>query len=213
MTEESACITDLEGSRMAFATTGLAVMRKFLSPALSQRFCELVDDLRAEGMRKDFAMPQSGSTPRNMTVVGGATMNAQPEIMELYRNTELREQISTIVGRQIVDCSEQVENVIATVLDREGDTHGWHLDDYPVALIMCLRAPPPGQGGDLEMERAGGVECLRIEPRDAYLLRSDRIRHRVAPIMGGTSRVILNFTYGFEGAHVHPNGSAYLLCA
>jgi hypothetical protein len=164
-------------------------------------------------MRKEFLMPQSQYTPRNMFVIGGAVMNAQPEVMQIYHDAQFQSRLSQICGHKVVPCPELVENVIATVLEHEGDTHGWHIDDYPIALIFCLASPGPAGGGAVEIERPWGTEAFQINPGDAYLLRADLLRHRVAPIARGTTRAILNFTYSFEGIDVKPNGSAYALCS
>ncbi len=208
ISEEMAC-----AGRDRFAKSGLLVFRRFLPEISLQALREVAFDLFEEGMRKDFLMPQSNHTPRNMTVVGGAVMNRQDDIMGFYRDPELRRLLSNFTGADVVDCPEVVENVILTSLHEVGDTHGWHLDDYPFALIICLEAPEEGAGGDLEMEVGQSeIDFLRLEAGDAYLLRSDQIRHRVAPLSRNSRRVIMNFTYSCHGHSIIPNGSAYSLC-
>ncbi len=204
---------DVPSSRRAFQENGLAVLRGFLCHDVLCQLRDRIGALSQRGMRKDFSMPQTNLSPRNMTVIGGAVMNAEPDVMRLYRSPSLRADLSEIVGNRISDCPELIENVIATVLSQPGDTHGWHYDDYPIALIMCLEAPGSDAGGMVELDRESHIESVQLHPGDAYLMRTDKVRHRVAPIVKQTKRMILNFTYSFNGLDVTPNGSAPLLCS
>jgi hypothetical protein len=202
-----------DAARAAFAASGLHIVRGAIPCEAAAGMLDALEPLFRDGMRKDFLMPQSGWTPRKMNVVGGCVMNQQSDFMALYQSQALRESLSEIVGERIDDCPDPVENLIATRLESAGDTHGWHTDDYPIAFILCLEAPGEGQGGAVELKRGTGVECFHLSAGDAYILRSDKIVHRVEPVTKGARRTILNFTYSLEGLCVVPNGSAELLCA
>ncbi len=133
--------------------------------------------------------------------------------MGLDSSSWLLGKLSGITGLRVAVCEDPVENVIATHLTVPGDTHGWHTDDYPLAFILALEMPPRGRGGHVELEREDGtIDEVHLEAGDAYLLRSDKIVHRVAPLKELCSRTILNFTYSTEGLRVCPNGTAPLLC-
>ncbi len=54
----------------AFATTGIAVMRRFILPDARAYLLGEIRSLMPKAMRKDFLMPQTGNSPRNMAVVG-----------------------------------------------------------------------------------------------------------------------------------------------
>lgn len=110
-------------------------------------------------------------------------------------------------------CEEQIENIIATVMRYPGDTHGWHVDDFPLAFVIALEMPRPGDGGELELRySANEVRKVVLDEGDAYILRSDRIAHRVVPLTKHSARIIINLTYSTVDMQVIPNGTAPLLC-
>jgi hypothetical protein len=39
------------------------------------------------------------------------------------------------------------EQFVITALDQDGDTHGWHWDDYSFALVWIIDCPPVAYGG------------------------------------------------------------------
>ncbi|MGW6389682.1 HalD/BesD family halogenase [Streptomyces sp. NPDC055103] len=116
---------------------------------------------------------------------------------------------------RVVPCTAvSVERHVLNVLHRPGDTHGAHTDDYPLALVLFLEAPPhPADGGllefhpgrgDLDALDAPGTHRAHHRPGDAYVLRSDRTAHRVTPLdRPGLRRTVLNFAYTTPG-HQNP---------
>ena len=204
-----------EAGRLArdLAETGVAVLPRSVSSVLIDAMRDEVAALLPQGHCVDFLMPQSGNTPRKMTVVGGDATRDALRMRAIYGDSRLHDVLSLIFKDKVVACAVPCEDLIVTKLSDPGDTHGWHLDDFPVALIFVLSAPPEGSGGQLEYVDLRGVRHERtFAAGDAYLMRSDRVRHRVAPIDGTHDRTIVNMTYGFEGAVVEPNGSAESLC-
>ncbi|MDP8942574.1 MAG: hypothetical protein M3N16_00390 [Actinomycetota bacterium] len=147
-----------------------------------------------------------------MSVIGGRALSCQQEIMGVYRAPSLLAWLSSVAGAPVAECPNEVENVIMTRLEGVGDEHGWHLDDYELALISVVTAPPLGRGGVLQLDQPGGVSSVSLAAGDVYLMRTDRVRHRVAPLRGSDERLILNFTYSLEGSSAQPNGSAEFLC-
>jgi hypothetical protein len=204
-----------EADRLAqsMADTGVAVLPRSVSRVLVDAMRGEVAALLPQGHCVDFLMPQSGHTPRKMTVVGGNATRDAPRLRSIYGNSALHDILSRIFKAKVAACPVPCEDLIITRLSDRGDTHGWHLDDFPAALIFVLSAPPPSRGGQLEYVDLHGVPRERtLSAGDAYLMRSDRVRHRVAPIDGTHDRTIVNMTYGFEGVLVEPNGSAESLC-
>lgn len=195
-----------------FAEHGRAVIPEILSAEMVRLLADEVESFGERSIRKDFRMPQTGNTPRHLTVVGGAAMNQSEIIMAAYRDPATIKALSTILNERVAECPAMIESVIATILHEPGDTHGWHLDDYPVAFILGLHMPPEADGGFVELRREQAHERIVLRTGDGYLLRADRILHRVAPLNKSSRRVILNFTYAFAGHSVLPNGTAPLLC-
>jgi hypothetical protein len=194
-----------------FRRTGVAVFRSALRERERLRLLEKAEPMFQRGKRKDMLMPQSAMTPRHLEVVSGAVMNCDSDIMSSYRSRRLQESLSRIVGEEVVECDNEIENVILTRLSEPGDTHGWHLDDYAIAMIMILEAPRTATGGYVEYVQDAMIRRIELSEGDIYVMRSDKVTHRVAPITKREKRTILNFTYGVKDRFVFPNGSAQTL--
>lgn len=200
--------------RSTFAEHGVVVFPGLLDTHIGhllQRTAGLaVDEF---GVRRDFLMSQTGGTPRRMSVVNGLQMARYPAVRAVYAARGTLDFLSEVVAESVVCCPERVEDVIVTELSCQGDTHGWHFDDYPLALILILETPPATAGGVVEYRDATGtLRSLGLRSGDAYLMRTDRLEHRVSEIVDpGSVRRILNFTYAIAGAMVEPNGTAHRL--
>lgn len=182
-----------------------------------------VADLREEiaavlplSKRRDFVMECMDNTPRNMTTVGGlAIAERSPTIVDLYNDARLVSGISGVVGRSLEAAGDPVERHVLNMLHEAGDTHGFHTDDYPVALVLFIESPDCPDGcGKLEfcpVENVHEAQTRSHAVGDAYVLRSDRLRHRVQPIHSGCRRTVLNFAYAVQGETVEHTPSASLL--
>lgn len=174
-------------------------------------------------LRKNFVMP-GYNTPRIMHTVGGKTLQAiSPTLAELYDNSELQELLHNISDMPIRRCSHPSEFMVVNFLQEFGATHGWHLDDPPLALVLILEAPPSEYGGLLEyipgwrahcdrhgklqdidvgplVDSARQMECVRTvyhAPGDAYLLKASECLHRVTLMHSSRHRrTVINM--GFE---------------
>ncbi len=166
--------------------------------------------------RKDFVMECMDSTPRHMTTVSGLAIAERSEaIVELYHDSTLIERISSVVGQSLDPAGDPVERHVLNMLHQAGDTHGFHTDDYPVALVLFIESPDCPEGcGRLEFCPVGAVHDAQTKSHavgDAYVLRSDRLKHRVQPIHDGCRRTVLNFAYSVRGESVAHTPSASLL--
>lgn len=151
-------------------------------------------------------------TPRRYSVATRDSLaRSCPIAASLYRTPELLSLVSEIAGGPVVPVPYQPEEFIATRLERAGDTHGWHWDDYAYALVWILEAPAEAAGGALEL--IPGVDWCKDDPRLAhtlvsraverrwlpsssvYLLRSDTTMHRVTPLRYDAVRTALCFSY------------------
>jgi hypothetical protein len=95
---------------------------------------------------------------------------------------------------------ETASNLVTTVLDAAGieDIHcwshryevgefiPWHKDGSgSTQLLICLRAAPPGCGGEFLMRNR--PEPIRLDAGDALLFRATEIEHATAPIVATTA--------------------------
>ncbi len=175
--------------------------------------------------RRDFVMECMGGTPRNMTTLGGELITERaPGISAVYQSSELMGALGALLDKKIVVADDPVERHVLNILHRAGDTHGYHVDDYPIALVMFVESPTCPEGcGRLEFCPAisGAEDEANLDSHpsftrshqagDAYILRSDRLNHRVQPIHDGCLRTVLNFAYGFDGEQVERTPSASIL--
>ncbi|WP_433931763.1 hypothetical protein AB3662_45570 [Sorangium cellulosum] len=184
-----------------------------LFEVLEKEAARLVDN---HGVRREFSMEATDGTPRRMTNVAQSLIELHSPVIEnLYRDPLLRKAICAIVGRPILDCPYAPERYIITKLHRLGDTHGWHWDDYSIAVVWILRAPPMEAGGILQC--VPRTEWNKHHPRivsqfvklpiwsfhftsgDVYIMSSRTVLHRVYPILReGVDRLILNCAYALE---------------
>ncbi|EST36430.1 HalD/BesD family halogenase [Streptomyces roseochromogenus] len=206
-----------------FTDDGYLPLPGLLSATLLARLRAELQRLAALAVRRDFAMACMNNSPRHLTVVGGEAIAQHSTLIPaLYREPALLAFLSRVTGLDITTVREPVERHVLNVLHRPGDTHGAHTDDYPLALVLFLRAPAYHRdGGLLEYTpRASTLDALntcsarRAHHRsgDAHLLRSDTTAHRVTPLRRtGLQRVVLNMAYTTPGRQNAVTDSATLL--
>lgn len=174
---------------------------------------------------RNFTMP-GYETLRQMSTLGGKEIRRRsPMLLALYETFELRSLVRKLCGREVFSCCDENEWQVINWLDGPGDTHGWHLDDPPLALVIFIEAPPPGQGGALEFLTAWPQLCAELgaDPKrdiesivdscrgaglvnlrehsigDGYLLLADQCLHQVVPLTGREARrAVLNLSFEFE---------------
>jgi hypothetical protein len=189
-----------------------------LPALLSSEDCQVVLDeacglLSAHGKRRDFTMEQTDGSPRRMRNVGGRDIVAQsPMLCELYENRHLKALISAVIGEPALTCPYEQERMVITSLHKPGDTHGWHWDDYSVALVWVLQAPPLECGGVvqciphtrwhrespqiLQQIVSNPVHTYYFSSGEAYLMQARNTLHRVHPIVKPCcERIIMNFAF------------------
>lgn len=181
---------------------------------------QVVRLLALHSRRRDLACPETGGTPRRMRNVAQRHIaKSCPMIAELYRRRDLLDAMSVVVGEPVFECPYEPERFVITCLERGGDTHGWHWDDYRYALVWLIENGPTGTGGLVQAVPAtrwdkrdprvehyverGPVHTLELAAGDLYLMRTDTTLHRVTPLTSGR-RVILNMAYAGEADLARP---------
>lgn len=205
-----------------FLRGGYVKLPDFLTPAALHFLQSELRRLEAAASRRTFEMPGYLS-PRNLSVLGGRAIKEHSRFLyRLYHHTALRTCVEAISGRPIFSCIHPEEFMVANFLQSSGDTHGWHLDDPPYALVIFAETPKPGEGGEVEIipnwsdlcrrkqrqadqniadliawaEENSLVDWLHHKAGDAYLLRADLNLHRVVPITAeGARRCVINMAF------------------
>jgi hypothetical protein len=223
VSEQYGELVEFDKLKRTFQRDGYAYLPQLLQASAFRRLSTELHVIEKEGQDRSFTMP-GYETPRVLRTVGGQTILAcSPSVAALYFHRDLVGVVENIVGARVFPCQHTEEFVVANFLTDTGSTHGWHLDDPPLALIVFFEAPESAdQGGRLEyvpgwnefcaersanpteqvdatvaLARAGGlVRTASHRPGDAYLLRADRCLHRVTPLMtAGCRRVVINMAY------------------
>lgn len=212
-----------EPLRQRFSGDGYVALPGLIGPAGLATLGAEARRLEADAVRRDFRMECMADSPRHMTTLGGHRIaGASPLVTRLYADRDLARLLSSLMGEAVIAVHDPVERHVLNVLHRPGDTHGAHTDDYPLALVLFLEAPPaPADGGllefcpgrgDLDALDAPGTRRVHHRPGDGYLLRSDRTAHRVTPLeRPGLRRTVLNFAYTTPGRQAATAPSASLL--
>jgi hypothetical protein len=200
-----------------FEANSVAILRGFCPPLLLSSLKHEADALmQAHGAAKNMRFELTDYTPRRLTTVGQPVIQAHGNIIPaVYESPQVMGLVSRIVGEQVHICPYAGERYVVSRLERPGDTHGWHWDDYSLGMIIVLEAPHPKDGGYLQCvphtrwnkeEPAVYAAFLKspiysyaLAAGDAYILRTDTTLHRVAPIREGCRRTIINMVWANEG--------------
>ena len=175
--------------------------------------CDIMDRF---GTSHDLTFEITDGTPRKMTTVGQPIIKTEgPLIHAFYFAPILLELLGEVVGERLYTCPYPGEHYVISRLDKTGDTHGWHWDDYTYGIILVLEAPHYTEGGfvqavphtswDKENPDVYGalisssVRSYALEPGDGYIVKTDTTMHRVHPIRGENRRTIINMTLANAG--------------
>jgi hypothetical protein len=209
-----------QGERIAelmreYAPEGYVEMREFAPPEVWAAVVDEVDHLLTTAAhRRDITVASTGNSPRRYDaisrddIVEGSTL-----IPSLYRSPELLRFLARLTGEEeIIHVPHEPEEVLITRMAEPGDSHGWHWDDYPFAMIWLIDAPPAEDGATVEFiphttwdkenpridEHLVEHEIRRRNPPTGsiYLLRADTALHRVSPLTReGAVRTVLVFSF------------------
>jgi len=198
----------LSGIRASFAAEHIVPLRGFCPPALLAAIKDEAGDLMARfGTRREVVFEITDNTPRKMVTVGQPAIKAEGQFIDaFYFAPVLLEFLADVTGERLYTW----EHYVISRLGRDGDTHGWHWDDYTYGLILVLEAPHYTQGGFVQAVPntswdkqhpdvygaliSSQVRSYALEPGDAYIIKTDTTMHRVHPIRGDGQRTIVNMT-------------------
>lgn len=206
----------------AFEHDGYVRFDGFFNPDLLDFLRSQRPKIKDAGVRRNFMM-EGANTERKLTVLGGdALADLSFVFPTLYFHHQIRDFIEKIVGASIHSVQHRQEFVVSNLLEDVGDTHGWHLDDPELALVVFLEKSADDEGGNLEYIGDWVARCRdwRVDPEDdiagtltrfagsysvvrdnhvtgdAYLLKASTHLHRVSPLARpGSTRWVLNMAF------------------
>jgi hypothetical protein len=193
--------------RDRFATDGYLPLPSLIPSGTLPVLAREVRRLEGLALRRDFVMASMDSSPRHMTTLGGHVIARTSHLVpELYHGRRLLSWIGEVSGLPAAWVADPLERHVINILHQEGDTHGAHTDDYPLALVLFTEAPgDPADGGllqftphahDLSGLESAAARHAHHRPGDGYLLRADTTAHRVTPLRRpGLRRTVMNLAY------------------
>jgi hypothetical protein len=199
-------------ARRDFSYLGFAKV-PFLVPetmkqAVAADVMALVD---TSSVRREMLFKETDYTPRRMRNVRRAEIFERASVIpDVYYAQPLLNAMRHVVGEPVHACPYEPEQCVITRLEKDGDTHGWHWDDYSFALVWVIEAPAAEDGGfvqcvprtawDKESPRINRafvsrpIYSMELFPGDLYLMRTDTTLHRVYPLKAG-QRTIINMAF------------------
>ena len=212
----------IENYRTQFQKTGYVKFDSILSDGFFYYLQKIVLKLQNFAIQKNFKMEEYQS-PRKMSVLGGDLVTQHhPELLVIYFHYQLRNFLEKISKKKIFDCLHPQEFMVINYLNGPGQTHGWHLDDPELALVICIEHPiSPEQEGLLEFvpnfskfqelypEEKNSSNIAEFARKDrklfkksfdkqnqAYLFAANSHFHRVTPLKNKDSkRIVINFAF------------------
>lgn len=202
----------LAAARQQFSYLGQATVSFVVpDPVKAAVAAEVNSLLDSAGVRREMRFDETDRTPRRMRNVRRQEIAEHGSVIkEIYRSSTLLELLAAVANEPVHLCPYQPEQYVITGLEKEGDTHGWHWDDYAFALVWIVECPPVEDGGFVQwvpgttwnkdrpaISRAftsRPIYSAELAPGDLYLMRTDTSLHRVYPLRNGRRR-ILNMGY------------------
>lgn len=203
-------------SRKSFYETGFALVSYLLPDEVKEQVATEVEDLlAAQSVRRDLLLKETSNSPRYMRNVTAADIRARDGVtVALYQSPAFLAGLTSVAGEQVMECPYEPEHYVITHLERKGDTHGWHWDDYSFGVILVVDCPEVEMGGFVQTVPntqwdkddpqvfkqlvSNPIYSYELRPGDIYLLRTDTTLHRVHPLEDGAQRTIVNMAYAAQ---------------
>ena len=142
---------------------------------------------------------------------------ADSPLRDLYNDEHFRSFLAQVLGiEQVHPYADDLSSINVHFAD-QGRELGWHFDNSAFAVTMLLQAPDAGgvfeyvpalrssATGDMAFERVAAVldgrepvKTLSFAPGALVLFRGRDALHRVTPVKGSTTRLLVVFAYNEE---------------
>ncbi len=202
----------VEVARRQYSYLGHAKVSFLVPPSVKDAIATEVNAvIEAAGVRRDLEIEQTDNSPRRMRNVGQKDISEISTVIpRIYSALPLLQGMSAVANEPVHPCPWEPEQFVITCLEKDGDTHGWHWDDYTFALVWVVETPPISDGGFVqcvpgtrwdkqhpEVNRqivTRPIYSLELFPGDLYLMKTNTTMHRVYPVKNGR-RKIINMSY------------------
>ncbi|GIE90967.1 HalD/BesD family halogenase [Actinoplanes regularis] len=206
--ERSVTAEEIAAARRDFSYLGHAKVSFAAPESVKKLLAEEVNGLiEKAGTRRDLSFAETDYTPRRMrNVTRKEIFELGTVINEVYTAEPLMRVLSEVAGEPVHVCPYEAEQYVITCLERDGDTHGWHWDDFAFALVWVIECPPVEEGGFVQcvpgttwdkknpaINRAlvtRPIYSMELFPGDLYLMRTNTTLHRVYPVRSGRRKIV-----------------------
>ena len=191
---------DYTGLQADYERMSVALIKGFLTSELTneiRKICYYA--IKQSGYERDLTLKTTDYSPRKYTSVGYNGVKKHAPVTEvLHESPVLKEIIAKITGLNPQTPEFEAERYIINQQHGVGHTHGWHWDDYSLAVGLCIDDASNDYGGRLECvphtswdknkpnirEVLAENSLYSIKPKsgDFYINRADTTLHRVTPL-------------------------------
>lgn len=150
---------------------------------------------------------------------------ARSPLRDVYGDPSFRTFLAEVLGIDEVFPYDDELSSINVHFAAAGQELGWHFDNSSFAVTMLLQAPEAGgefeyvadvrdtDAGDQAFDRVEGVldgeepvETLRFDPGSLVLFRGRNAIHRVTPVVGDRTRMLVVFAFNDQpGVRLSPS--------
>lgn len=213
---------DTEALGGVLSEQGVVLLKGFLPTVLKQAITQEAEKLlRSHGKHVNVNVKSTGNTPRKyISVSRDNVFEHSASIAKLYADPELIRFMAELTNSAVIVCPYEPEQIVVNQMGVEGDTHGWHWDDYSYSLVLVLETPEQQNGAQVEYLDGTSwdknsaqvqhyldtmkVQTIELAPGSAYVLLGKRVMHRVSPLLKAGTRKIVCFSYATEEERLTP---------
>lgn len=204
-----------------FTADGIVVLRNFLSDTGIRCLQKEADGMRSESKRIDLTAAWSQNTERHLRTISGEIIHRiGKHIPRIFSSETLRKFVGEIVGHDVQRYGDERENCVIIELEKLGDTHGGHVDEFGPVMTFILNQVPPNNGGELELlhknssivelEKGNG-RVIPLCEKDAYIMDSANSAHRITALQSDCKRRIFGFSYSLPNMEHQKSQSSHVL--
>ncbi len=200
-----------------FSQNSIVVIENFFSEEINDLLRVICNScLGTEGYLRDLLMKSTDSTPRIYKSCGYKSVKDKAPIIDYIHSSILFKEI--VRGITCLNPETPAFSPERYIINQQcgvGHTHGWHWDDYSIALGLCIDGAEEDSGGVLEfvpntqwnkenpnikyIVETNKVERIKVKSGSFYINRADTTLHRITPLERGNSvRTMIVFSYQTE---------------
>lgn len=205
--------SDISELQTRFSESPIVCIADILPQELWLRLCDDTEKIAKRfGKRKSLTIEETSNTERKMITVGNKLCRENSSLISaIYDSQPFRKLLSTIANETVHQCPIDDEQIAISLLEKKGDTHGWHWDDFSFGLVWLIDIPDASCGGftqcvhNTEWDKKNPavyevitnnlIQSYHFNTAGFYFFRSGTTLHRVHPLTKDSRRLIVNMDW------------------